>query len=163
MIHPLADVEDRTQIHPSVSIWRWTHVRSGAVIGQRVSIGQGCFIDCGAVIGEGSRIQNHVSVYDGVWIGKDVFVGPHVVFTNDFFPRANSPNWRETTFRKTRIEDGASIGAGAVILCGITIGVDAMIAAGALVTRDVAPGTVVKSKRADATRVLPPEILDPTA
>jgi UDP-2-acetamido-3-amino-2,3-dideoxy-glucuronate N-acetyltransferase len=97
-------------------------------------LGKNVYVDNGAIIGDRCRIQNNVSVYAGVELESDVFVGPSVVFTNDRIPRAGSPDW---TVVPTLIREGASLGANSTILCGITIGRFATVGAGAVVTRDV--------------------------
>jgi UDP-2-acetamido-3-amino-2,3-dideoxy-glucuronate N-acetyltransferase len=135
-VHSTAIIEDGAQLGAGVRIWHWVHVRGGAVIGDGTSIGQGCYV--GAVtIGRGCRIQNHVSIYDGVTLEDDVFLGPSCVFTNVQHPRAHVS--RKQAFAPTRVGRGATIGANATIVCGISIGAFAMIGAGAVVTRDVAP------------------------
>lgn len=135
LVHPTAIVET-THIGAQTRIWQWVHVMPGARIGERCSIGQGCFV--GAVtIGNGCRIQNHVSIFDGVTLEDDVFLGPSCVFTNVKHPRAHLP--RKDAYVPTRIGRGATVGANATILCGVTIGSYAMIGAGAVVTKDVAP------------------------
>jgi UDP-2-acetamido-3-amino-2,3-dideoxy-glucuronate N-acetyltransferase len=134
MVHPSAIVEPGATLGHDVRIWHWVHVRAGAVIGDHTSIGQGCYV--GAVaIGRGCRIQNHVSLYDGVTLEDDVFLGPACVFTNVKRPRAFVS--RKHAYAPTVIRRGASIGANATIVCGVTIGAYAMIGAGAVVTRDV--------------------------
>jgi UDP-2-acetamido-3-amino-2,3-dideoxy-glucuronate N-acetyltransferase len=133
-VHPTAIIEDGAQLGAGVQIWHWVHVRAGAVIGDRTSIGQGCYV--GAVtIGRGCRIQNHVSLYDGVTLDDDVFLGPSCVFTNVLHPRAHVP--RKHAYQPTQVGRGATIGANATIVCGITIGAHALIGAGAVVTHDV--------------------------
>ena len=139
-VHPSAIVEDGARLGDGVRIWRWVHVRAGAVIGDATSIGQGCYV--GAVaIGRGCRIQNGVSIYDGVTLEDDVFLGPSCVFTNVAHPRAHVP--RRAAFERTVVGRGATIGANATIVCGVAIGAYAMIGAGAVVTRDVPPHGLV--------------------
>jgi len=92
------------------------------------------YVDVGVIVGDGCKIQNFATLYRGLTVGDRVFIGPHVCFTNDLYPRAVSPDWQVVP---TRVEDGASIGANATILCGLTIGEKAMVAAGAVVTKDV--------------------------
>ena len=140
MIDPTAIVEAGAELGADVQIWRWTHVMPGARIGARTSIGQGCFIGPVA-IGEGCRIQNHVSLYAGVTLEADVFLGPSCVFTNVTHPRANVP--RKDRYEATVVGHGATVGANATVLCGVAIGHHAMIGAGAVVTRDVPPHAVV--------------------
>jgi len=140
-IHPTAIVDgEGTHVGKETRIWHFVHVMPGAYIGDRCSIGQGCFI--GKVrIGHGCRIQNNVSVYDGVTLEDDVFLGPSCVFTNVAHPRAHVP--RKDQYGRTLVCKGATVGANATILCGITIGEYAMIGAGAVVTRDVPPHAIV--------------------
>jgi UDP-2-acetamido-3-amino-2,3-dideoxy-glucuronate N-acetyltransferase len=134
LIHPTAIVEAGAHVGADTRIWHWVHVMPGAQIGERCSIGQGCFI--GAVrIGHGCRIQNHVSIYDGVTLEDDVFLGPSCVFTNVEHPRAHVP--RKASYATTLVSRGATIGANATIVCGVSIGPYAMVGAGAVVTRDV--------------------------
>lgn len=139
-IDPTAEVHPDTEIWPGVNIWNWTKVREGASIGEDTTIGQSAYIEYDSVIGKRCKIQNGVSVYHGVTIGDDVFIGPNATFTNDRVPRAHSPHW---AISRTIVEDGASIGANATILCGITLGKHCMIAAGAVVTKDVPPHALV--------------------
>jgi UDP-2-acetamido-3-amino-2,3-dideoxy-glucuronate N-acetyltransferase len=135
-VHPTAIVEATAQLGDGVRIWHWAHVRSGAVIGDGSSIGQGCYI--GAVtIGRGCRIQNHVSLFDGVTLEDDVFLGPSCVFTNVKHPRAHVS--RKHAYAATAIGRGATVGANATIVCGVSIGAYAMIGAGAVITHDVPP------------------------
>lgn len=135
-VHPTAIVESGARLGDGVRIWHWVHVRAGAVIGEGTSIGQGCYIDAVA-IGRGCRIQNHVSLYAGVTLDDDVFLGPACAFTNVRHPRAHVS--RKHAYAATRVGRGATIGANATIVCGVVIGAYAMIGAGAVVTRDVAP------------------------
>ncbi len=132
--HETAIVEEGAQIGDGTRIWHHAHVRSGCVIGQNCNIGKNCYIDEGAKIGNRVKIQNNVSVYHGVEIEDDVFVGPCVVFTNDFYPRAFSTDWEVT---KTLIKKGASLCANCTIVCGNTIGEYATVGAGSVVTKDV--------------------------
>jgi UDP-2-acetamido-3-amino-2,3-dideoxy-glucuronate N-acetyltransferase len=133
-VHPSAIIEPGARLGAGVRIWHWVHVRAGAVIGDATSIGQGCYV--GAVaIGRGCRIQNHVSLYDGVTLEDDVFLGPSCVFTNVTHPRAHVS--RKAAYAATHVGRGATIGANATIVCGVAIGAYAMIGAGAVVTRDV--------------------------
>jgi acetyltransferase-like isoleucine patch superfamily enzyme len=142
MIHPTAEVEPGAKIGPGSRIWHHCHVRSGASIGANCILGYGVYVDVGVTIGDACKLQNRVSVYHGVTIEDGVFVGPHVAFTNDKRPRAiradGAPSMDDDwTVSPTLVRHGASIGAGAVILPGITIGEWAMVGAGAVVTRDV--------------------------
>ena len=139
-IHDSADVSKDAIIANGVSIWNWTKVREHAKIGKSTSIGQCAYIDIYAVIGDRCKIQNGVQVYRGVHIENDVFVGPNVTFTNDKYPRAHNADWQIVP---TLIKNGASIGAGSTIICGITIGENAMIAAGSVVTKNVPDNAIV--------------------
>jgi UDP-2-acetamido-3-amino-2,3-dideoxy-glucuronate N-acetyltransferase len=134
-VHPSADVEPGAVIGPGTIVWRGAHVMPGARVGRDAVLGQGCFVASGARIGDGCRIQNHVSVYGGVELGDDVFVGPSAVFTNVRRPRARYP--RKPSFEVTTVGRGATIGANATIVCGVRIGENAFVGAGAVVTRDV--------------------------
>ncbi len=134
--HPTAIVESRV-IGEGTKIWHFAHVRQGAKIGKNCNIGKSVYIDIGAEIGSNVKIQNFVSVYKGVIIEDDVFVGPSATFTNDLYPRAFI--WNEEHISATRICRGASIGANATLVCGITVGEYAMIGAGSVVAKDVPP------------------------
>lgn len=140
-VHPAAEVEPGAIIGPGSKIWRHAHVMSGAVIGSDCMLGQGVFVAGGVRIGAGSRVQNNVSLFAGVELAEDVFVGPSVVFTNVARPRAAHPC--HGAFEKTIVQRGATLGANATIRCGVTIGRGAFVAAGAVVTRDVPPFTMV--------------------
>ncbi len=133
-IHPTAVVEDDVVIGEGTRIWHFVHIRKGARIGRNCNIGKGVYIDSNVVIGNNVKIQNFVSVYRGVTLEDDVFVGPHATFTNDLFPRSFVKDWKIVP---TLVKRGASIGANATIVCGVTIGSYAMIGAGAVVTKDV--------------------------
>jgi len=131
--HPTAIVES-ADIGPNTRVWAFCHVLAGAVIGENCNIGDYCYIEGGASIGNDVVLKNHVAVWRGVAIGNRVFVGPHVAFTNDRVPRAKA--FRDD-YDKTTIEEGASLGANATLLCPIVVGRYAMIGAGAVVTNDV--------------------------
>jgi len=133
-VHPTAEVSPEAIVGEGTSIWHWAQVREGARIGRRCNIGKDAYIDTGVVMGDECKVQNFATIYRGVTIGNRVFVGPHACFTNDLYPRAVSPDWQ---IEATAVEDGASIGANATVLCGLTIGRYAMVAAGAVVTKDV--------------------------
>jgi UDP-2-acetamido-3-amino-2,3-dideoxy-glucuronate N-acetyltransferase len=134
--HASAIVDEGARIGPGTRIWHWTHVSAGAVIGASCSLGQNVFIGNRVLIGNNVRIQNNVSVYDDVTLEDDVFCGPSMVFTNVINPRSHVP--RKHEFKATLVRRGATIGANATVLCGHVIGPYAMIAAGAVVTSDVA-------------------------
>jgi UDP-2-acetamido-3-amino-2,3-dideoxy-glucuronate N-acetyltransferase len=146
MLPPVPDIDATAIIEPGaqlgegVRIWQWVHVMPGARIGAGTSVGQGCFVG-NVVIGARCKIQNHVSIYDGVTIEDDVFLGPSCVFTNVRHPRAHVS--RKHAYEPTRVGRGATIGANATILCGVSIGAFAFVGAGAVVTRAVAPYSLV--------------------
>ena len=132
-IDPTAEVSPEALVGEGSIIWNWTKVRESARIGNDVSIGQHCYIGHGVVIGCQCKIQNGVNIYNGVTVGDEVFIGPSVTFTNDLHPRVVG----EWSVVPTVVGRGASIGANATIICGVTLGQHCMVAAGAVVTRDV--------------------------
>lgn len=134
-IHPTAVVDDGAQIGDGTKIWHFCHVMAGARIGEQCSFGQGCFVAAGARVGSGVRVQNNVSLYDGVVLEDDVFVGPSAVFTNVTNPRA--PVSRRAEYQRTVVGRGATIGANATIMPGRRLGVYCFVAAGAVVVYDV--------------------------
>jgi UDP-2-acetamido-3-amino-2,3-dideoxy-glucuronate N-acetyltransferase len=142
VIHPTAQVDERARLGDNVRVWSWVQVREDAEIGENTILSKGVYVDSGVRIGRNVKIQNNVSVYAGVTIEDGVFVGPHVCFTNDKHPRAINPNgslksaddWVVTPIR---VCYGASLGANATIVPGVTIGRFAMVGSGAVVTRDV--------------------------
>ena len=140
-VHPSSVVEEGATIGAGTKVWHFCHVFSGARIGRNCVVGQGCSIAARAVLGHGVKLQNGVSVYDGVVIEDEVFCGPHMVFTNVVNPRAFIE--RKDEFRPTRICRGATLGAAAVMVCGHTVGMYALVGAGAVVTRDVPPFALV--------------------
>lgn len=135
VIHPSAIVDAGAQLGPDTRVWHFTHVCAGARIGGACSLGQNVFVGNDVSIGDRVKIQNNVSVYDAVTIEDDVFCGPSMVFTNVYNPR--SAIARKDQYRRTVVRRGATIGANATIVCGVTIGNYAFIAAGAVVNRDV--------------------------
>jgi acetyltransferase-like isoleucine patch superfamily enzyme len=147
-VHSTAEVSPKAKIGSGTSIWNQAQVREGAVIGENCILGKDVYVDFDVQIGDHVKIQNGVSVFHGVTIEDGVFVGPHVCFTNDKYPRAinldgslkGSDDWKVS---QTRIKYGAALGACSVILPGITVGEWAMVAAGAVVTRDVPPYALV--------------------
>lgn len=133
-IHPTANVSEQARIGNDTKIWINAQIREHAEIGNQCIISKDVYIDYGVRIGDRCKIQNTVSIYHGVTLGDDVFVGPNVTFTNDRVPRAFNTEWR---ISPTAVENGASIGANATIVCGVVIGRYAMVAAGSVVTRNV--------------------------
>ena len=133
-IHPTAEVSPQASVGEGTRIWHWVQVREGARIGRDCVLGKDVYVDVDVVLGDGCKVENFASIYRGVTLGDRVFVGPHVCFTNDPYPRADPAGWEVVP---TRVEAGASIGANATVLCGVTIGKRAMVAAGAVVTKDV--------------------------
>ena len=134
-VHPSAVIDHDVLVGGGTRIWHFSHVLPGCVIGERCVIGQNVMIGPRVRVGNGCKIQNNVSVYEGVTLEDDVFCGPGAVFTNVRTPRAFVD--RRTEFLPTLVGLGASIGANATIVCGTIIGRYAMVAAGAVVTRDV--------------------------
>ena len=138
-IHVLADVQSTT-IGVGTRVWQFVVVLSGAKIGQECNICSHCLIENDVEIGDRVTVKSGVQLWDGLRVGNDVFIGPNASFANDRFPRSKKPPEK---FLQTVIERGASIGAGATILPGITIGTNAMVAAGAVITRSVPPNAIV--------------------
>ena len=134
-IHPTAIVDEGATLGKGVKIWHWSHVCATATIGDHTSLGQNVYVGNGVSIGSGVKIQNNVSVYDCVRLEDDVFCGPSVVFTNVINPRAAIT--RKHEYRHTVVNQGATLGANSTIVCGITIGRYAFVAAGAVVTRSI--------------------------
>ncbi len=137
-VHPTAVVDEGARLGDGTKVWHFCHVEGTAVVGEGCSIGQNAYIGRNAVLGDHCKLQNNVSIYEGVTLGSGVFCGPSCVFTNDLTPRALYPKG-SAHFVPTVVEDGASIGANATIVCGHRIGRCAMIGAGAVVTCDVPP------------------------
>lgn len=138
MIHPLSDVKS-TNIGDNTNIWQFCVVFPEAKIGTGCNICANVLIENEVVIGNNVTVKSGVQLWDGVTLEDNVFIGPNVTFTNDLFPRSKNPDWK---LYKTVVKKGASIGANATILCGITIGENAMIGAGSVVTKDVPSGEV---------------------
>jgi UDP-2-acetamido-3-amino-2,3-dideoxy-glucuronate N-acetyltransferase len=140
-IHESSYVDEGARIGGGTRIWHFCHVLAGAVIGERCSLGQNVVVMNGVRIGNNVKIQNNVSVYEGVVLEDDVFCGPSMVFTNVINPRSHVT--RKHEYKTTRVKRGASIGANATIVCGVTLGEYAFIGAGAVVTRDVLPYALI--------------------
>lgn len=139
-IHPTAEVSQEAVIGEGTKIWNQVQVREKTKIGTNCILSKDVYIDAGVNIGNNCKIQNGISVYHGVTIEDDVFCGPHMAFTNDLRPRATNAAWKVTP---TLVKKGASIGANATIVCGTIIGEYAMVAAGAVVTKNVPPHALV--------------------
>jgi UDP-2-acetamido-3-amino-2,3-dideoxy-glucuronate N-acetyltransferase len=134
-VHPTSVADPGAQIGAGTKVWHFCHLMPGSVVGANCNIGQNVFLDNNVHIGNQVKIQNNVSVYNGVTCEDEVFIGPSVVFTNVLNPRSFIE--RKSEFRSTLIQRGASIGANATIVCGISIGQYALVGAGAVVTRQV--------------------------
>jgi len=135
--HESSYIDESCRIGAGTKIWHFSHVMTGAVIGQRCNIGQNVVVSPCVVIGDNVKIQNNVSVYTGVVLEDDVFCGPSMVFTNVINPRSSVS--RKDEYRKTLVKRGATLGANCTVVCGCTIGVCAFVGAGAVITRDI-PG-----------------------
>ena len=136
-IHDTAVVDQGARVGDGSRIWHWAHVCRGAEIGKGVSLGQNVFVGNSVSIGDKCKIQNNVSVYDNVTLEEGVFCGPSMVFTNVYNPRALIE--RKDQYRDTLVRKGATLGANCTIVCGITIGEYAFVAAGAVITKNVKP------------------------
>ena len=135
LVHPKAKIGDHTRV------WAFANILEGAVIGEHCNICDGCFIETGAVVGNHVTMKNGVEVFNGVTIGDDVFIGAHTTFINDRYPRSNRQDaW---VLEKTLVKKGVTLGANSTILCGVTIEEYAVIGAGSVVTKNVAPYTIV--------------------
>ena len=134
-VHQSSYVDENVSIGNNTKIWHFSHILSHTTIGENCSFGQNCVVGPKVNIGNGVKVQNNISIYEGVEIEDDVFLGPSMVFTNVINPRSFIV--RREEFKKTLIKKGASIGANATIICGLTIGKYALIGAGTVVTKDV--------------------------
>ena len=139
--HETAVIDQPCQIGAATRIWHFCHIMRDCVIGEHCNLGQNVVVSPGCVVGNNVKIQNNVSVYTGVTIEDDVFLGPSMVFTNVTNPRAYIE--RKAEYRATLVRRGATIGANATIVCGVTLGEYCLVGAGAVVTRDVAPFATV--------------------
>lgn len=134
-VHESSYVDENVVIGDGTKIWHFSHIQKGSKLGKNCSLGQNVNIGNNVIIGNGVRIQNNVSVYEGVELEDNVFCGPSCVFTNVTTPRAHFPV--HGIYAKTLIKEGASLGANCTIVCGHTVGKSALVAAGAVVTKDV--------------------------
>jgi UDP-2-acetamido-3-amino-2,3-dideoxy-glucuronate N-acetyltransferase len=139
--HETAVIDQPCEIGAATRIWHFSHIMRDCRIGARCTIGQNVLVSPGCVVGNNVKIQNNVSVYTGVTIEDDVFLGPSMVFTNVVNPRAFIE--RKSEYRATLVRRGATVGANATIVCGVTVGEYCLVGAGAVVTRDVAPFATV--------------------
>ena len=133
-VHPTAEVSPDAVIGDRTKIWNQAQVRERAVIGRDCIISKNVYIDSSVKIGDRVKIQNNVNVYHGVEVEDDVFLGPSMTFTNDFYPRAFNEDWKIT---RTKVKKGASLGANVTVVCGNTIGAYSMVGSGSVVTKDV--------------------------
>ena len=140
-VHESAYVDEGVSIGAGSKIWHFVHLLPGTVVGRNVVLGQNVMAGPNVHIGDGCKVQNNVTLYEGVELEADVFCGPSCVFTNVINPRAHVS--RKSEFRKTVVRRGSTIGANATILCGIEIGAYAFIGAGAVVTRNVAAYSIM--------------------
>jgi UDP-2-acetamido-3-amino-2,3-dideoxy-glucuronate N-acetyltransferase len=139
--HETAVIDAGCNIGKDTKIWHFTHVMPNCVIGEHCNLGQNVVVMPDVILGNNVKVQNNVSIYTGVFCEDDVFLGPSMVFTNVINPR--SAVNRKEQYKKTLVEKGATIGANATIICGVKIGRYAFIGAGAVVTKDVAPYSLV--------------------
>jgi len=139
--HETAVIDSGCKIGKGTKIWHFSHIMTGATIGENCNIGQNVVVSPDVVLGNNVKIQNNVSVYTGVLCGDDVFMGPSMVFTNVINPR--SAVNRKSEYAKTIVEQGATFGANCTIICGNTIGKYSFIGAGAVITKDVKPYALV--------------------
>ncbi|MGE9746028.1 acyltransferase [Bdellovibrio bacteriovorus] len=140
-VHETAIVDSGAQIGAETKIWHWTHVSAGAKLGEKCSLGQNVYVGNKVVLGNNVKVQNNVSIYDNVYIEDNVFCGPSMVFTNVINPRSGVV--RKSEYKDTFVKKGVSIGANATIVCGVTLGDFAFIAAGSVVTKDVKPYALI--------------------
>lgn len=141
--HESAFVDDGARVGRGTRIWHFCHIMGKVEIGENCILGQNVFVANNVTIGNNVKIQNNVSIYEGVVLEDDVFCGPSMVFTNVKTPRAARPRNTSDDFATTLVKKGATIGANATVICGVTIGEWAFVAAGAVVSRDVLPYALV--------------------
>ena len=145
-VHPTAVIDKTAIMGDGTKVWHFVHVRENAEIGKGCVLGDFVYVGRGVKIGNGVKLENRATVYGGVKIEDKVFVGPHVTFTNDLYPRSFSTDWKIVP---TLVKKGASIGAGAVVMCGVTIGEYAMIGAGSVVIKNVPSHAIVYGNPAE--------------
>jgi acetyltransferase-like isoleucine patch superfamily enzyme len=146
-VHPTAIIEPGCEIGEGTKIWHFAHIRPTARIGKGCNIGKGVYVE--GRVGDHCKLQNNVNVYHGAHLGDYVFMGPNSTTTNDMYPDARNPNW---TCVPTYINNGVAIGAGAVIVCGVEIGEGTLVAAGAVVTTNLAPNIIAAGNPARKLR-----------
>jgi acetyltransferase-like isoleucine patch superfamily enzyme len=156
-IHPLANVEDGACVGANTRVWQFATVRRGAVVGADCVIGQGAFVDTDVQVGDRCKLENYVSAHRGARVEDNVFLGPGVILTNDHWPRATTPEGELKTecdwkCEPVTVSRGASVGAGSILMPGVSIGSRAMVGAGSIVTRDVEPQMVVVGSPARVIR-----------
>jgi UDP-2-acetamido-3-amino-2,3-dideoxy-glucuronate N-acetyltransferase len=152
-IHPSSAVSDAAKIGRGTQIWLWCQVRENTEIGEDCIFGKGVYVDAGVRIGNRVKVQNNVSLFHGVTVEDGVFIGPHVCFTNDLYPRAVNPDeslksatdWEVSP---TLIRKAAALGANSTIVCGVTVGAWALVASGSVVTKDVPDFAIVRGNPA---------------
>ena len=142
VIADTAVVSEDAIVGPATRVWHFAQIREGARIGAQCNVGKGVYVGAGVVVGDRCKIENNASLFEGLTVEDGVFIGPHVVFTNDMRPRATNPDGSlqtaaDWTMERATVRRGASIGAGAIIIPGLVIGRYAMVGAGAVVTHDV--------------------------
>jgi len=152
-VHATALVEEGAAVGDGTQIWLHCQVRRGSKLGKNCILGKNVYVDADVVIGDNVKIQNNVSVFHGVTVEDGVFIGPHVCFTNDMFPRAINPDGSlksatDWVVSKTLVKRGAALGANSTIVCGHTVGAWAMVAAGSVVSRDVPDHALVRGNPA---------------
>lgn len=140
-VHPSSYIDAGAQIGEGAKIWHFSHIMGGAILGDQCNVGQNVFIADQVILGKNVKVQNNVSIYQGVIVEDDVFLGPSMVFTNVYNPR--SAVNRKDEYRSTLVKKGASVGANATVVCGVTIGAYAFVGAGAVVKSDVPDYAIV--------------------
>lgn len=139
-INPTAIIDNHAIIGKGTKVWHFAHIMEQAKIGKECVISDYVYVGKGVTIGNNVKLENRATIYEGVTIEDDVFIGPNVTFTNDFRPRSFTKEWKK---RDTKVKKGSSIGAGTVIICGITINNYAFVGAGSVVTEDIPPHALV--------------------